>query len=201
MILFPQPRTLTLSDGEYVLPLQEAYGDLAAFYQAILPYLNGGTGVVDSAMSSSSDYPVKNKVIQAALNAKQDTVTAGVGLSKSGATLTNEAMIFSTSEKRVGTWIDGKPLYQKVVSFGALPNASNKNVAHGISNLKQVLLCIAMTMESSGTCAQLPYVNNSQLNKCINYTIDRTNITVSTAADRSTFVTTYFTLVYTKTTD
>lgn len=31
------------------------------------------------------------------------------------------------------TWVDGKPIYRKVVNFGSLPNATTKNVAHGIS--------------------------------------------------------------------
>ena len=29
-------------------------------------------------------------------------------------------------------WIDGKPIFRKVVNFGAMPNAANKDVAHGI---------------------------------------------------------------------
>jgi len=30
--------------------------------------------------------------------------------------------IYTTTERRIGTWIDGKPLYSKVINFGALPN-------------------------------------------------------------------------------
>ena len=46
---------------------------------------------------------------------------------------------YSTTEKVIGTWIDGKPVYRKVVEIGALGNNGTKTVPHGISNLKQVV--------------------------------------------------------------
>lgn len=36
---------------------------------------------------------------------------------------------FSTNEQVVGTWINGKPLYRKVVPFGALPNNATKEIS------------------------------------------------------------------------
>lgn len=40
----------------------------------------------------------------------------------------------STSiERIIGYWIDGKPIYRKVVNCGAGPNATTKNIAHGVS--------------------------------------------------------------------
>lgn len=43
---------------------------------------------------------------------------------------------YSTSEKVIGTWIDGKPLYRKTVTINSI-NASNNyiDVSHGISNM------------------------------------------------------------------
>ncbi len=35
MTLFPQPRSMALSDGVFVLPAKEEYGDLAAFFRAV----------------------------------------------------------------------------------------------------------------------------------------------------------------------
>ena len=32
-------------------------------------------------------------------------------------------------------WIDGKPIYRKVINVGALPNNSEKTIAHNISNI------------------------------------------------------------------
>ena len=42
---------------------------------------------------------------------------------------------YSTTEQVIGTWIDGKPIYRKVINFGSLPNAESKSVAHNIANI------------------------------------------------------------------
>ena len=36
-------------------------------------------------------------------------------------------------------WIDSKPIFRKVVEFGALPNNTTKNVPHGITDLDRVI--------------------------------------------------------------
>lgn len=46
---------------------------------------------------------------------------------------------YSTSEKIVGTWIDGKPIYQKTIDCGALPSGTYKDVPSGITNVKRVI--------------------------------------------------------------
>lgn len=45
---------------------------------------------------------------------------------------------YSYEEIRIGTYF-GKPLYRKVVDFGTLPNATVKEVPHGISNIEKVV--------------------------------------------------------------
>lgn len=42
---------------------------------------------------------------------------------------------YSTTETRIGTWIDGKPLYRKVVEIGSLPNNKAQTYNHNISNM------------------------------------------------------------------
>lgn len=45
---------------------------------------------------------------------------------------------YSTTEKAVGVWIDGRTVYQKTLSFGYIGiGETNKN--HGISNLDHVI--------------------------------------------------------------
>ena len=46
---------------------------------------------------------------------------------------------YSLGEQRIGTWIDGKPLYRKVIYANSIDCTVEgfKYVAHGISNLKQ----------------------------------------------------------------
>lgn len=48
---------------------------------------SGGTVTVDSTLSSTSTNPVQNKVIYSALQGKQNTLTAGTGISISGNTI------------------------------------------------------------------------------------------------------------------
>ncbi len=50
-----------------------------------------------------------------------------------------ENNIFSQTERRVGTWINGKPLYRKVVSIPAQTVTASLDIAHGISNLGYVV--------------------------------------------------------------
>lgn len=47
-----------------------------------------------------------------------------------------DANEFSFEERRIGTWIDGKPLYRKMVDFGALPSNGRKNFEHRIPNIE-----------------------------------------------------------------
>ena len=47
--------------------------------------------------------------------------------------------LYSTTEKVIGCWTDGRPLYQKVVDFGAGANKTVKSVSHGISNISTVV--------------------------------------------------------------
>lgn len=52
----------------------------------------------------------------------------------------NSIVDYSTTEHLIGAnWDDGNPIYRKVVDFGALPNNTTKDVAHGITNLDVVV--------------------------------------------------------------
>lgn len=108
--------------------------------------------------------------------------------------------VYSTSEQVAGIWIDGKPLYKKTINFGALPNATQKDVQHGISNLKRVVRfeCLAYN-GGAGSNTPIPLVsvvgNNSTLDIFGSY------IRMNTGVDRSAFTECYITLYYTKTTD
>lgn len=46
---------------------------------------------------------------------------------------------YSTEEQVVGTWIDGKPIYQKTVSCGNFQSQTTRTIPHGISNLDKVI--------------------------------------------------------------
>ena len=50
---------------------------------------------------------------------------------------------YSTDEQIIGTWIDGKPLYQKTFEVNSL-GSGTKTIAHGISNIGTIVDIKAM---------------------------------------------------------
>lgn len=105
---------------------------------------------------------------------------------------------YSTTEQEVGTWIDGSPVYEKVVDLGALPNNTTKNVAHGISNLGRVIQA-ELTADNGSNWITIPYAttNNTDLKYQLGFWITDTNIAIKSEWDRSTF-SGYAILRYTK---
>lgn len=57
-------------------------------------------------------------------------------LSKSG---NEQGEIYSTEEARIGTWIDGKSIYRKVVDLGNLPNNTSKDITLNIQNVNEIV--------------------------------------------------------------
>lgn len=108
---------------------------------------------------------------------------------------------YSMFETKVGTWIDGKPIYRKVINFGALPNAGFKQVEHNIADLdflvhKEVIACGA----GRGQFIGVPD-SNTNLPYNIQIVVTKSVIGISTGVDRSSYSECYVTLEYTKTTD
>ena len=107
---------------------------------------------------------------------------------------------YSTSEQVIGTWYNGKPIYQKVLTPSV--NAGYNSLAHGISDLDE---CIKIW----GTCKynnraewlSLPYVSTA-----LNYEITLGNVTASNyILEAGTGFTSFedmrIVIEYTKTTD
>lgn len=109
---------------------------------------------------------------------------------------------YSTKETVIGTWIDGKPIYRKVVNFGRLPNNTYKYVAHNISNIDVITNIYGISHEynlSAYYPLPLQYRGiDSDYNSEIS--VDKTNIRMSTSKDRSLYEA-IITIEYTKTTD
>lgn len=109
-------------------------------------------------------------------------------------------IIYSDEEREVGVWRDGKPLYQKTINFGNLPNTEGKDVAHGISNLDRIVAYSAVTKNSNGT-TYLPMPRVSDQSQYINDIYFTTEyIHIHSMGDRSSH-NVFVTLQYTKTTD
>ena len=112
---------------------------------------------------------------------------------------------YSTEEQVVGTWITGKPLYQKTIDIGYLPNATYKLTNASISNLDKVISLngICYANDSYGSVMSLPMVLENAYatyNVALQYWKNTDQIRVVTGMDRSGFYA-YVTIQYTKTTD
>ena len=112
--------------------------------------------------------------------------------------------LYSTDEKMIGQWINGKPLYQKTVDFGALPNATTKEVSANITDIDMLVdMRIFMQGGEGNTkfAQSIPYVSNNStgaIEATFNYS--DTKIVILTSRDR-TSQTAFVTLWYTKSTD
>lgn len=107
--------------------------------------------------------------------------------------------VYSTVETLTNkVWIDGKPIYRKVINFGALPNATTKNVAHGISGLTAVITYEGYSYNSGTTTwLPLPYVG-SVSGWVTEISVTSTDLTIKTGANLSAYASTYVVMEYTK---
>lgn len=105
---------------------------------------------------------------------------------------------YSTTEKIVGTWIDGKPIYQKTFNIGN-GNNSTKYITHGISNLGRVINITANAMNNDGTNRWiLPYSTNEM---GVNIYVTATQIALQCTNYNGSDANFITTVQYTKTTD
>ena len=116
----------------------------------------------------------------------------------------NSTNSYSTNEvKTGGKWIDGKPIYRKVVDFGALPNATIKGVTFDNINADTFVKIegIAM-MTNGGSAITIPFADNSAATQSIAIFVNSTSVSINTGStNRSDYTKCYVTLEYTKTTD
>ena len=110
-----------------------------------------------------------------------------------------DALNYSTDEHVVGEWIDGSILYEKTVDCGALPNATSKNIAHNISNLKRIVfMCGYAYRSNGGNFMPLPFAHEGVATGNVSLACNSTNIIITDGSDRSAFAESYVTIRYTK---
>lgn len=104
---------------------------------------------------------------------------------------------YSTTEHVIGTWIDGSPLYEKTINFGALPNSTTKTIAHLISGLNFVVSVDGIAYSGS-TYQPIPYTADSaNINYNISLSVLSSDIRIITSQNYSSY-NAYITLRYTK---
>ena len=154
--------------------------------------------------ANSSDVYTKTE-IDTKLNTKQEKLTAGTGIEITGENIINNIQAnYSTNEQKIGKWIDGKPLYRKVIQTTMAETSksgtyANKDVDIGL-NIDFGFIVKAILI--SGTqYMSLPYINNAGYStKCF---FDKNVSHLILANGNSAFnnCETYVIIEYTKTTD
>lgn len=108
---------------------------------------------------------------------------------------------YSTTETLTGDkWIDGKPIYRKVINFGYLPDTDTKTVSLGITSYDRIISVIGFAETSIGYGFHLPrVVGATALQHSIGYYIDgeSKSIVLKTEVDQSLYYA-YFIIEYTK---
>jgi hypothetical protein len=110
----------------------------------------------------------------------------------------NSRDAYSTNETLTNKVWNGKPIYRKVVDIGALPNATLKTIAHGITNIDMITDYYGMVASTSKTALKIPYVATESLDYIAMY-VSVTNVAVKTKQDMSAYGG-YAVIEYTKTT-
>lgn len=111
----------------------------------------------------------------------------------------NEERSYSTSEVNTGKkWIDGKPIYSKVVNVNALPNNAQTGYQHDIDDVDE-FITIRGIAKSSTLSLPIPFVDRSGSTNIQLYA-SASGFTVSTNYDASSYAG-KFIFEYTKTTD
>ena len=114
-----------------------------------------------------------------------------------------DGLSYSTEEvKTGGKWIDGKPIYRKVVNFGALPNATIKGVSFDNINADTFVKIEGIAMSNNGSAVTIPFADTSAATQSIAIFINSSSVSINTGAtNRSDYTKCYITIEYTKTTD
>lgn len=104
---------------------------------------------------------------------------------------------YSTEEKVVGKWIDGKTIYEKVIIIDNPTSGVDVLYSHSISNFNHVININVVYITNGGIEYSEPiYLNSNYARSCA---IDSTKLYITTKGGNYTQL--YVTIQYTKTTD
>ena len=158
-----------------------------------------GLDITDNPTGESTD------LAPAGLN--QDSIDDIAGASLPSTILAGSGFNYSTTEQIVGRWVDGKPIYQMTVNFGAGPAAGlSKTVQANIANIDKIVSYKGISISSSGSLS-LPFVHPNGLHYAIQLdtrdkTASKIDILVNVGTEMSLATSNiYVTIQYTKTTD
>ena len=102
---------------------------------------------------------------------------------------------YSTTERKIGKWIDGKDLFEKTVNFGAMAINTTKSVPHGVVNPDTIFIYGGYC--TTGTISYMLSHAVSDNSSTWDFSVDATNINNQTFTDRSA-INAVVTIRYTK---
>jgi hypothetical protein len=149
------------------------------------------------ALNENASIPDINKVSASDMN----QIKTGVNTNESniGALETSftDSVTYSTTETVIGTWIDGKPIYRKVITE-TCSGGTTISINHNISNLNEVISLEYFTFNNTNKNTDIPHngSNTLSINRITTTTI---NGSISTGYDSGWQL--KIILEYTKTTD
>lgn len=186
--------SVRISSINYVIPnvfmnsSLSVYGFGVAHENTTIIISRGNTG-----SSYTGDYEIT-------LQYTKTTDVAGSGSWTTHGTPTHH---YSTTEQVIGTWIDGKPLYEITITAEHLTRNSNwQTIAHGIANIDKIVHYFGrLYITSDQAYWMIPAPRVGGTNGYSLY-IDRTNIKyINILHDTNTTEDVSFVIQYTKTTD
>ena len=158
-------------------------------YEGVL-YVCNDDNVTGAWDSTKWDSATIDEIISA-LTAADIPYSSGVSV----ADKLDDMTTYSSTEKAVGTWIDGSTIYQKTVDCGTMPNNTTINIDTQISNLARVIELKGTCFNSNtGSVLPLPMIGS---NNYLSLSMLGTNISIGTNVDRSGY-TGYVTVTYLK---
>lgn len=104
--------------------------------------------------------------------------------------------IYSTEEIVIGTWIDGKPLYRKVIDTGAFRDGDT-SIRHNIANLKRGIIYGYAHRDVYDDEINIPFSN---ADNAISVKLGKENLEINSTWNPM-ITESYITIEYTKTTD
>lgn len=113
----------------------------------------------------------------------------------------SESLSYSTTEQKTGGyWIDGKPIYRRVIDYGTLPNNTSKTVDSPIDNLDYIVSLKGIAKSNEASQLPLPHAGSTFiLLSFTGYTTPQKFLTATNWDARVYYA--YIIVEYTKTTD
>ena len=170
--------------------------ELVSFHTILSSGHNGRTGDTDTTHGKQKAVYVYIKATSGLAENQQDNVLNNVK------DYVDNSNSYSTQEvKTGGTWIDGKPIYRKVIDFGSLPNATTKNVNTGLDfSICNVIKfeAFAKNTRTSDSTSAIPVPYGTDVLPSV---MKDGTISIYTTKDWTNYSQCYVTIEYTKTTD